>query len=332
MANERTRLSVVCPAYQEEDVLPLFHEELSSLADSLEADYQVEIIYVDDGSRDGTLSYLQNLAARDDRVRYLSFTRNFGKEAALLAGLEYCRGDLVVTMDADLQHPPAIIPRMLAKAREGYHVVMGLREEYHPPGLIKRVFTRIFYRFLKCCSEVPIEADGSDFLLLDRQAVRMVLKVREKHRFLKGLVYWLGYPRGQVSFRPAQRPAGATKFNFARLATLATDCLFSFSKKPLKGAMYLGLGTLTLGVIFSVCALVQGIVQPEGFSWAWTYAIVSTHVLGGSILCSLGLLGEYIGRIFEQVKERPLYVLKEASGKRTTPRKKSLARLTRQAK
>lgn len=311
MAVKPMRLSLVCPAFQEEDVLPLFHEELTRVADALD-DYEIEILYVDDGSSDGTLACLHELSLRDERVRYLSFTRNFGKEAALLAGLEHCHGDLVITLDTDLQHPPALIPRLLAEAARGYHVVMAVREEYRPPSLIKRVMTRVFYRCLKNVSEVPIAASGSDYLLLDRHALAMILKVREKHRFLKGLIYWLGYPLGEVRFRPAERPAGATKFNFARLAALGTDCLFSFSKKPLRGATYLGLGSVAAALALSLWFVVQGF-RGETLSWGLAYLLVSTHFLAGCVLGAIGLLGEYLGRVFEQVKDRPLYVLKEES-------------------
>ena len=306
-------LSIVCPAFKEEEVLPLFHQELAAVLARLEADYRFEILYVDDGSPDQTLQVIKGLAAQDRRVRFLSLSRNFGKEAALLAGLEHARGDAVVTLDTDLQHPPELIPTLIKKWREGIEVVLTTKEEDKNLGLVKRLTAKIFYRWMGRFSNLDFAASIADYCLMSRKAVDGLLRLREGHRFMRGMVQWLGYPMAKVPFHPAQRPAGQTKYNLFRLAALASDGIFSFSCAPLRIATYLGLVAMLIGLGHSAWLIVQ-LVQGSGtVSLAWSYLAVATHFLGGAVLFSLGILGEYVGRIFEQVKERPTYLLKDQS-------------------
>jgi glycosyltransferase involved in cell wall biosynthesis len=306
-------LSIVCPAFKEEEVLPLFHQELAAVLARLEADYRVEILYVDDGSPDQTLQVIKRLAAQDRRVRFLSLSRNFGKEAALLAGLEHARGEAVVTLDTDLQHPPELIPTLIKKWREGFEVVLTTKEEDKNLGLVKRLTAKIFYQWMGRFSNLDFAASIADYCLMSRKAVDGLLRLREGHRFMRGMVQWLGYPMAKVPFRPEKRPAGRTKYNLFRLAALASDGIFSFSRAPLRIATYLGLVAMLIGLGHSAWLIVQ-LVQGSGtVSLAWSYLAIATHFLAGAVLFSLGILGEYVGRIFEQVKERPTYLLKDQS-------------------
>ncbi len=311
-AGSKPLLSIVCPAYQEEACLPFFHQELSAVLDRCAADLAVEILYVDDGSGDRTLPIIKDLASRDARVRYLSLSRNFGQQAALTAGLEHARGDLVVTMDSDLQHPPAVIPQLLAKWREGFDIVLTIREEDKRLSLSKRLNSKIFYWVMGLLSDTDIRPAGSDFRLLTRKAVDGLLQMHERNRFLRGMVQWLGFPTAEVTFHPDARKAGQTKYTLRSLLNLASDALFSFSRAPLRLSFHLGFLALALSMlIFLVEALRWLFTGHEANVGTWL--LVSTFFLGGCILWAVGVLGEYIGRIFEQVKERPLYLLKDHS-------------------
>jgi glycosyltransferase involved in cell wall biosynthesis len=310
MADQRPLVSIVCPAYREEEVLPLFHQELSRVLAPLETKYQFEILYIDDGSRDNTLGAMQGMASADARVRVLSLARNFGKEAALQAGLEHAEGDLVITMDTDLQHPPELIPQLLEKSKEPVDLVITVRQEYQKPGWFNQLGTQTFYRILHALSEIEIRQETSDFLLMKRKVVTVLLQMQEKHRFMKGLIHWMGFAYLEVPFRPKERTVGTTKFSFLRLMALGKDCLFSFSKKPLTLATTFGSITLLVGLAWALAGLVQMILQTGTTSFTAHYMIVSSHVLAGAILLSIGILGEYLGRIWEQVRSRPNYLLK----------------------
>jgi glycosyltransferase involved in cell wall biosynthesis len=306
-------LSIVSPAFQEEEVLPLFHRELAVVLAQLKSDFRIEIIYVDDGSRDGTLAVIKDLAAQDERVRYLSLSRNFGHQAALTAGLEHARGDIVITMDSDLQHPPAIILPLLTQWRQGHDVVLTIRAEDERLGLIKRLTSKLFYRVMGALSDTDIRMAASDFRLMTRKAVNGLLQLKERHRFLRGMVQWLGFPAAEVHFEPAERKAGHTKYTLRRMLRLAGDGLFSFSVAPMRLAVYAGALAILLGLGHCAWFFVSLIIAPENTPGSWTYVIVTIDLLGGAILMALGILGEYVGRVFEQVKERPLYVLKDQS-------------------
>jgi dolichol-phosphate mannosyltransferase len=313
MASAVCKLSVVCPAYEEQEVLPRFHAELCGVLATLGPACEVEILYVDDGSGDGTLDYLRTLAAADPRVRYLSFSRNFGQQAALTAGLDYARGDVVITLDSDLQHPPALIPALLAHWREGHDIVLTLREDDPRLGWFKRLTSRAFNKVMRWLSETEVRAAASDYRLLSRQAVEGLLQLHETHRFLRGMVNWLGFRTATVSFFPAARGAGVTKYTLRRMTALAVDAMLSFSKLPLRLALGLGLATLLAGLGWAAGALGRALFAAGPTDWAYHLLLVAVLVVGGSTLCALGVVGEYVGRVYEQVKGRPLYLLKEAS-------------------
>jgi dolichol-phosphate mannosyltransferase len=306
------KVSVVCPAYEEEEVLPHFHAELCAALATLGPEYEVEILYVDDGSHDGTLDCIRSLAAADPRVRYLSFSRNFGQQAALTAGMEHASGDVVITLDSDLQHPPALIPALLARWREGHDIVLTLREEDPRLGYFKRRSSRAFSWVMGWLSETEIRATASDYRLLSRKALDALLQMPETHRFLRGMVNWVGFRTTTVSFFPSSRGAGTTKWTMRRLTGLAVDAMLSFSKLPLRLSLGLGLGLLSCGLVYGLTAAVRSLFI-SGTDWPYHVLLLTVLVVGGCILCGLGIVGEYVGRIYEQVKARPLYVLKEGS-------------------
>jgi dolichol-phosphate mannosyltransferase len=312
MARQRPLVSMVCPAFNEEAVLPLFHRELSAVLAALEEHYTFEVIYVDDGSRDGTLAVLRDLVTGGGRVRYLSLSRNFGHQVALTAGLEHARGDAVVTMDSDLQHPPELLPRLLRRWQEGFDVVLTIRAEDPRLGFVKRFTSRVFYRVLRLLSSTDMRVAAADYRLLSRKAVDALLRLRETHRFLRGLVQWLGFPAAEVHFEPARRRAGESKYGLRRMLSLASDGILSFSRVPLRLVSTLGLLGLGFGLVHALCLAGRGLFASGGVA-GWEVVLVSIHLLGGGILCGLGVIGEYVGRIYEQVKGRPLYVVKESS-------------------
>src|SRR4051794_21515991 len=205
MSSTRPKLSIVCPAYEEEEVLPRFHPELSAVLDRLGAEYEIEVLYVDDGSRDRTLEVLHRLAAQDARVRYLSLSRNFGHQAALTAGMEHAAGDVLITMDSDLQHPPAVIPQLLQRWREGHDVVVTLREQDPTLSWFKRVSSDCFYKVMRVLSDTELRSAAADFRLMTRPAAQALVRMPERHRFLRGMVSWLGYRTATVYFTPAGR-------------------------------------------------------------------------------------------------------------------------------
>ena len=311
MAAPGNKLSIVCPAFEEEEVLPHFHAELCAVLASVENDYDIEILYIDDGSRDGTLAYLRYLAARDPRIRYLSFSRNFGQQAALTAGMEHARGDAVITLDSDLQHPPNLIPALIEQWRNGHDVVLTYREDDPRLSYFKRLSSRAFNAVMHWLSETPVSSSASDYRLLSRKAMDALLRLHEKHRFLRGMVNWLGFRTATVAFHPSSRGAGATKYTLRRMVALAIDAMLSFSKLPLRLSLVLGALCLVLGVGDGVFVL--GRVLLGGNLDGYQLVLIALFLVGGAMSCSLGIVGEYVGRIYEQVKARPLYLLKEAS-------------------
>jgi len=310
VSSDPATLSIVCPAYNEEEVLPAFHRALGDVIDRLGSAYQTEVIYVDDGSRDCTLETLRVLAGADARVRYLSFSRNFGHQAALTAGLEAARGDVVITMDSDLQHPPSLIPAMLEQWRAGKDVVLTIRLD-NDTGLIKRSTSRWFYALMRLLSDTEIRAAAADFRLMSRRAVDALLHMREAHRFLRGMVQWLGFPSAEIPFVVQPRAAGRSKYNLRRMLTLAADGAISFSRTPLRLVMVSGLLLSGLGLVGTAASLGYWLTR-SGAEAGWAVVLGVLLLIGGGMLFALGIVGEYVGRIYEQVKARPLYVVKES--------------------
>jgi glycosyltransferase involved in cell wall biosynthesis len=301
-------------------VIPVFNEELGleALVGRLlpvmqDAGHDLEVIFVDDGSRDGTLASLRALQARDGRLKALSFSRNFGKERAVAAGLAYARGDAVIVMDADLQHPPEVLPLMLAKWGEGHQVVYGQRRDRETDGPVRRLLSEWFYRLFKVLARTDLPRGAGDFRLLDRRAVDALNRFGERARFNNGLYAWIGFRSVGVPYDVGERAVGRSKWSPRKLFAFALDGLTSFSNMPLKVWSLLGLvislAAFAYALVFLVKTLVFGIDVP-GFP---TLAI-SMMLLAGVQLISLGVLGEYLGRVYEEVKARPLYIVAEEIG------------------
>jgi glycosyltransferase involved in cell wall biosynthesis len=309
----RPELSVVVPVHDEADNLPLLVERLKPILDAAVASW--EIVCIDDGSRDATLAVLRRLHAQDPRINAISFSRNFGKEIAIAAGLDHARGDAVVIMDADLQHPPEVIPLFLQKWREGYLNVYGQRTDRDGESQLKRNFAKAFYRLFARFGETELPEGAGDFRLLDRRVVEALRALPERARFSKGLYAWVGFPGTGVPFAVAERVHGQTKFRYRKLFGFAFDGLSSFSTVPLKIATWLGMliafAAALTGLFFLVRTLLFGTDLP-GFP----SLIVSIMFFSGIQLISLGLIGEYVGRIFAEVKRRPLYLVGERIGYR----------------
>jgi dolichol-phosphate mannosyltransferase len=309
----RPRLSIVCPAYQEEDVLPRFHAALVPAVAPLAADYDLELLYVDDGSRDRTLDVIRRLAAADPRVRYVALSRNFGHQAALTAGLDHATGDAVVSLDSDLQHPPALIPVLVAKWRDGYDVVLTVRGDDRRLGWFKRVSSRAFYKLLGRLSTVEVRPGAADFRLLSRRAVDELGRLREAHRYVRGMVQWLGFRVAEVPFEPAARQGGVSKYTLRRMVRFALDGLLSFSPAPARLAVGAGLAVTGASWALSLAAVLLLVPWAEPAARVGLVLLTALHLLAACGLAAVGVLGEYATRIYDQAKGRPVYVVKEAT-------------------
>ena len=301
-------LSVVVPVYDEEDVLGAFHERLTAVLDRLAL--SAEILYVDDGSRDGTMEVLRKLRARDERVGIVALSRNFGKEAALTAGLDHATGDVVVVIDADLQDPPELIPEMIATWREGHDVVYARRTSRQGEGPLKRTTSWLFYRVLQRVSRVRIPEDTGDFRLLSRRAVQALGQLREQHRYMKGLYSWIGYDQAEVRYRRDPRHAGRTKWRYWALWNLALEGLTGFTTGPLKAATYLGLITATISLAYGAYIVLKTLRHGGDPVAGYPSLMAAVLFLGGVQLISIGIIGEYLARMFDETKRRPLYLVK----------------------
>ena len=300
-------VSVVVPVFNEADVLSMFHARLSSVLDAL--DFPGEVIYVNDGSTDETGALLASLQRSDPRVAVIEFSRNFGKEAALTAGLDHARGDAVVVIDADLQDPPELIPALFRYWKQGYEVIYGRRARRQGETMLKRLTSYLFYRVMGRISWLRIPDDTGDFRLLSRRAVDALRELREQHRFMKGLFAWVGFPQIAVEYERESRYAGRTKWNYWRLWNFALEGVTSFSTTPLKVATYFGLLVSICAFVLAAKVIVKTLLYGDAVR-GYPSLMVVILFLGGVQLISVGLLGEYVARIFNEVKRRPLYVMR----------------------
>ncbi|MEM7742134.1 MAG: glycosyltransferase family 2 protein [Pseudomonadota bacterium] len=302
------RYSFVLPVYNERDVLPLLFERLDALSGSL--DGTVEFLMVDDGSNDGSRPMLQIKAQGDPRYRVVGLSRNFGHQVAITAGIDQSRGEAVIIMDADLQDPPEVALDLIRKWREGFAVVAAKRDSRAGEHGLKLATARLFYRVLASLTPVRIEHDVGDFRLMDRKVVEAFKRMREQDRFVRGMVSWLGFEQTTVPYSRAERAAGSTKYPLSKMLRLATNGIIGFSDIPLRVALW-------FGALVSVLAIVFGIYVVAGWIWSdslvqgWASTVVILSFLGGVNLMMIGVAGLYIGRIYEQVKNRPLYLLDE---------------------
>lgn len=311
MTQANIELSVVVPVFNEARNLRPLLDVLRPVLERETAGW--EIIFIDDGSADDSLAVIRDLHASDQRLRAVSFSRNFGKEVAIAAGLDHARGRAVVIMDADLQHPPAVISAFLEKWREGYGMVYGVRSDRDGEGVLKRGFARAFYRVFERFGETPLPEGAGDFRLLDRKAVDALCAMGERARFSKGLYAWVGFRSIGVEFTVAERLHGATKFNYRKLFHFAFDGISSFSTVPLKIATYFGVLIAALAASAALFYVLRTLLFGSDLP-GFPTLVVSIMFFSGIQLISLGMIGEYVGRIFAEVKRRPLYLVGDTIG------------------
>lgn len=305
---DKITISVVVPAYNEEEVLPEFHKRISKVLESMSVD--AEIIYVNDGSNDNTLIILQELRKEDPRVAIIDLSRNYGKEIALTAGLDHTESDAVIVIDADLQDPPELIPDLVKYWMEGYDVVYAKRIGRGGDTIIKKLTAYFFYRFMQNIGSVRIPGDTGDFRLLSCRAVNSLKQLRERHRFMKGLFTWIGYSQKAVLYHRDPRYAGNTKWNYWKLWNFALEGITSFTITPLKISTYLGLMTALCSLFYGIFVFIRTIIYGNPVP-GYPSLLIIILFLGGIQLITLGIIGEYLGRIFNESKQRPLYFLKD---------------------
>lgn len=304
--------SFLVPLYNEEETLPELVRRLSFIANRLDA--STEIVLVNDGSRDNSVALLRQFQQQDSRICYISLARNFGHQIAVTAGLHFVRGDVVVILDADLQDPPELIPEMILQWRSGFQVVYAQRRARAKESVWKRGFAFVFYRVLARLSDVEIPIDTGDFCLLDRSVVDVLNRMPERTRYLRGLRSWVGFRQVAVTFDRDPRFAGDVKYTFRKSFKLAISGIVSFSQVPLRLAMYVGLFAAFVALLMALLILYWRIFVPNSPLAGFTMILVAIFFLGAVQLVSIGILGEYIGRIYEEVKGRPLYTVAEVSG------------------
>lgn len=309
-------ITIIVPCYNEQEVLEELHTEVGKVFSAV-PDCRFRFLFVNDGSRDGTLSIIRRLAEEDPRVSYISFSRNFGKEAAMLAGLDYAESDAVILMDSDLQHPPELIPEMVRWWRQGYDDVCAKRADRKDEGFVKRHLTNFFYKLLQKCSRTEIQRNVGDFRLLDRRCVAALRLMREGERYTKGMFTWVGFKKKELPFHVRPRAAGKTTWNYWSLLNLALEGLTSFTTAPLRLASMFGVAVSFLAILYMIYVFVRAMLYGDPVAGYPTLLTVML-CLGGVQLLALGIIGEYLGRVFNESKRRPLYLVDEMNGRKMT--------------
>jgi len=308
----KKKVSILIPCYNEEKSLPLLYEELSRLIDN-QKDYEWEILFVNDGSKDETLSIIKQLREKDKRVCYVDLSRNFGKEKAMLAGFDYVTGDCMIIMDADLQHPPHVIPKMIYEWESGFDDVYGKRISRGKESLLRKSFSLLFYKILQKSTRVEILQNVGDFRLLDRSCINVLKQLREQERYTKGMYSWIGFRKNEIEFETQDRIAGVSSWSFRNLFSLAIEGITSFTVAPLKISTIVGIVVALLAFLYMIFTLIKTIFYGDPVQGYPTLIIIILF-LGGLQLLSIGILGEYLGRIFNETKNRPTYVAREYNG------------------
>jgi len=304
-------VSVVVPAFNEIDVIDACYGRLTTVLKSLDG-FNYELLFIDDGSTDRSHSRLLELQATDSHLKIIRFSRNFGHQIAITAGVDEARGDAIIVIDADLQDPPEVIPDMIAKWKDGYDVVYGVRRHRSGESRMKRTTAAIFYRMLRRFTNIEIPVDVGDFRLISSRAAVQLRQLREKDRFVRGLVSWIGFPQAGVPYDREERYAGSTKYPFRKMLKFAVDGITSFSSMPLKLASWLGYLASLFAFIYLLSVFVQKMMGHTVEGWATI--MVAMLFLGGVQLICIGIIGEYIGRIFNETKSRPMYVIESIDG------------------
>lgn len=314
MERKYKSLTIVVPCYNEEEVVKIFYEECCKILGDIK-DYSFEFIFINDGSKDNTLKEIEKIAAIDERVIYLSFSRNFGKEAAILAGMEYSKSDLVVIMDADLQHPPRLLPEMINYIEDGYDSVATRRTDRKGEAKFRKYFSEKFYKYINKISDINITEGATDFRMMNRQMVESILSVKEYHRFSKGIFEWVGYDTKWIDYESEDRVAGETKWSFWGLLKYAIEGMVSFSTSPLRISSITGLIISTFSFIYFLYTLIKTLIMGIDMpGYASTICILT--FVGGIQLIALGIIGEYLARTYMESKKRPNYFIKDTNSKK----------------
>ena len=306
------KISILIPCYNEEKSLPLLYPELVKLMDANSA-YDWELMFVNDGSTDGTLMELQRLRQQDRRVNYVDLSRNFGKEAAMLAGFDYVTGDCMVILDADMQHPPTLIPEMIKWWEQGYEDVYAKRKSRGRESWLRKRLSLMFYKLLQRASRFEILQDVGDFRLLDRKCVDALKKMRESERYTKGMYSWIGFKKKEVEFMQGDRVAGTSSWSYRRLFSFALDGITSFTTAPLRISTIVGFVVSLCAFIYMIYVFIKALIWGDPVQ-GYPTLVVLILFLGGIQLLSLGIIGEYIGRIYNETKNRPDYIVREFNG------------------
>lgn len=300
-------ISVVIPMYFEEEVVEECYARLTGIMQGTGFNY--ELVFIDDGSRDRTLDLLEDIAKRDRLVRVYSFSRNFGHQVAITAGIDKARGDAVIVIDADLQDPPELIHKMIKLWEQGYDVVYAKRKKRIGETRFKLMTARIFYRFLDKLSEIKIPVDTGDYRLIDRKVADVLRKMPERNRYVRGMVSWAGFRQTPVEYERQERFAGTTKYPLKKMLKFAFDGIVSFSSKPLKLSQYLGFFAVLVAMAIFIYAVIYRLVGGRNLVYGWASIMTTVTFLGGVQLISVGILGEYIARMYDESKNRPLYII-----------------------
>ena len=308
------KITIIIPAYNEEESLPPLYERLEKLMHSMEH-YEFEILFVNDGSKDNTINLIKEYRQKDNRICYVDFSRNFGKEIAMVAGLDYATGDCVIFMDADLQDPPELIPELVKYWEEGYDDVYAKRNSRKGETWLKKFTSKMYYRVLQHLTNIPIQEDTGDFRLLDRRCVNALKKMRESQRQSKSMFSWIGYKKKEVLYDRDPRIAGKTKWNYKKLVDLAIDGITSFTTSPLRISTYISIPTFIVLFVYFIYVIAKCIVTNTMIQ-AYQAIILLILFFSGIQILLIGIIGEYLGRIFNESKNRPLYLVNEYNGKK----------------
>ena len=310
------KVTIIIPAYNEEESLPLLYDRLNNVIDGLK-DYEFEMLFINDGSKDKTIEIIKSYRENDKRISYVDFSRNFGKEIAMIAGLDYAKGDCVIFIDADLQDPPELIPELLKYWEQGYDDIYAKRRSRKGETFLKKITSKLYYIVLQKMTRVEIQKDTGDFRLLDRRCVNALKKLRESQRCSKSMFSWIGYNKKEVLFDREPRVAGKTKWNYKKLIDLAIDGITSFTTSPLRISTYLAIPTFFALIIYFIYVIIKCCIL-NIFVQAFQVTILLILFFSGIQIMLFGIIGEYLGRIFNETKNRPLYFVKEYNDIRET--------------
>lgn len=309
------KVSVIIPCYNEEEVIEKTYEEVKNVM--ISNGYEYEIVFVNDGSKDRTLDILREISQKDENVVVVSFSRNFGHQPAVSAGIKHCSGDVAIIIDADLQDPPQLIPEMIKiHLEQGANVVYGVRKERKGESFFKKFTAKMFYRLLNLLSDVKFPLDTGDFRLIDKKVIEEFKKLKERDKYIRGLISWMGFKQVPIYYDRNPRFAGETKYPLRKMIKFALTGIFYFSDKPLKMVTTLGFLTTIIGLGLILYVIIQKLVNPSQVISGWASTMITIIFLGGIQLITLGVIGKYIGNIFDEVKERPEYIVEEIINRR----------------